>query len=73
MPVAQLRRSNNHVLASSPLLCLIQTTAIIIPIIQAVAVLKGDSPVTGVITFTQEKEGAPVTVSGDVSHLISKG
>lgn len=38
---------------------------------QAVAVLKGDSPVTGVITFTQEKEGAPVTVSGDVSRLIS--
>ena len=34
---------------------------------QAVAVLKGDSQVAGVITFTQEKEGSPVTVSGDVS------
>lgn len=34
---------------------------------QAVAVLKGDSSVTGVITFTQEAEGSPVTVSGDVS------
>lgn len=37
---------------------------------QAVAVLKGDSKVTGVITFTQEKEGGPVTVSGEVSALI---
>ncbi|KAE8538650.1 superoxide dismutase [Cu-Zn] [Cryptococcus gattii VGV] len=50
-------------------LSLVQTTTVIIPITQAVAVLKGDSPVTGVITFTQEKEGAPVTVSGDIKNL----
>ncbi|RSH90321.1 Superoxide dismutase [Cu-Zn] [Saitozyma podzolica] len=37
--------------------------------VKAVAVLKGDSSVTGVITFTQEKEGAPVTVSGDIKNL----
>ncbi|WVN90898.1 superoxide dismutase [Cu-Zn] [Cryptococcus depauperatus CBS 7841] len=37
--------------------------------VKAVAVLKGDSPVTGVITFTQEKDGAPVTVSGDIKNL----
>jgi hypothetical protein len=35
---------------------------------QAVAVLKGDSSVTGVINFSQESEGSPVTVSGDVSY-----
>ena len=34
---------------------------------QAIAVLKGDSTVTGVITFNQEADGSPVTVSGDVS------
>lgn len=32
--------------------------------------LKGDSSVQGVITFTQEKEGGPVTVSGDVGDLL---
>jgi hypothetical protein len=37
--------------------------------VKAVAVLKGDSNVAGVITFTQEKEGAPVTVSGDVGYI----
>jgi hypothetical protein len=35
---------------------------------QAVAVLKGDSSVSGVITFTQESEGSPITVTGDVSR-----
>ncbi|KAK6903995.1 superoxide dismutase [Cu-Zn] [Kwoniella mangroviensis CBS 8886] len=35
----------------------------------AIAVLKGDSSVSGVITFTQEKDGAPVTVSGDIKNL----
>lgn len=34
---------------------------------QAIAVLKGDSKVNGVITFEQAQEGAPVTVTGDVS------
>jgi hypothetical protein len=34
---------------------------------QAIAVLKGDSKVNGVITFEQSAEGAPVTVTGDVS------
>ncbi|KAL7420592.1 SOD-1 superoxide dismutase (Cu-Zn) [Cryptotrichosporon argae] len=37
--------------------------------VKAVAVLKGDSSVSGVITFTQEKEGAPVTVSGEIKNL----
>ena len=37
---------------------------------QAVAVLKGDSSVTGVISFSQESEGSPVTVSGDVSYTL---
>lgn len=32
--------------------------------------LKGDSAVNGVITFTQESEGGPVTVSGDVSGFL---
>ncbi|ODN96379.1 superoxide dismutase [Cu-Zn] [Cryptococcus wingfieldii CBS 7118] len=37
--------------------------------VKAVAVLKGDSSVNGIITFTQEKEGGPVTVSGDIKNL----
>ena len=36
---------------------------------QAIAVLKGDSKVTGVITFEQADASAPVTVSGDVSTI----
>ncbi|KAJ9105454.1 Superoxide dismutase [Cu-Zn] [Naganishia friedmannii] len=37
--------------------------------IKAVAVLKGDSPVQGVITFTQESTGGPVTVSGEIKNM----
>ncbi|KAK4686573.1 superoxide dismutase, Cu-Zn family, partial [Tremellales sp. Uapishka_1] len=40
-----------------------------LPYSQAIAVLKGDSKVSGVITFTQEQEGGPVTVSGDIKNL----
>jgi len=37
--------------------------------VKAVAVLKGDSSVQGVITFTQKSEGDPVTVSGEIKNL----
>jgi len=37
--------------------------------VKAIAVLKGDSSVQGVITFTQESEGGPVTVTGDIKNL----
>ncbi|EJU03235.1 copper zinc superoxide dismutase [Dacryopinax primogenitus] len=37
--------------------------------VKAVAILRGDSPVTGVITFTQSGEGEPVVVSGEISNL----
>ncbi|EIW68762.1 superoxide dismutase Cu-Zn [Tremella mesenterica DSM 1558] len=37
--------------------------------VKAVAVLKGDSSVIGTITFTQEKEGGPVEVSGEIKNL----
>ncbi|RSH78335.1 Superoxide dismutase [Cu-Zn] [Apiotrichum porosum] len=37
--------------------------------VKAIAVLKGDSSVAGVITFTQEQEGGPVTVSGKIENL----
>ncbi|KAL1413810.1 Superoxide dismutase [Cu-Zn] [Vanrija pseudolonga] len=37
--------------------------------VKAVAVLKGDSKVTGVITFTQAAEGGPVTVEGKIEGL----
>ena len=37
--------------------------------VKAIAVLKGDSKVTGVITFTQEAEGGPVTVTGKIENL----
>ncbi|GHJ84462.1 hypothetical protein NliqN6_0864 [Naganishia liquefaciens] len=37
--------------------------------IKAIAVLKGDSPVQGVITFTQESSGGPVTVSGEIKNM----
>ena len=40
------------------------------PLAQAIAVLKGDSKVNGVITFEQAQEGAPVTVTGDVSPRL---
>jgi Cu-Zn family superoxide dismutase len=36
---------------------------------QAIAVLKGDSPVQGVITFTQQSTGGPVTVSGEIKNM----
>lgn len=37
--------------------------------VKAVAVLRGDSPVTGVITFEQDSESAPVKVSGEIFNL----
>ncbi|KAH8920529.1 copper zinc superoxide dismutase [Atractiella rhizophila] len=37
--------------------------------VKAVAVLRGDSPVTGVITFTQENESSPVVVTGEIKNL----
>lgn len=36
---------------------------------QAVAVLKGDSPVTGTITFEQSSKNGPVKVTGEVNNL----
>jgi hypothetical protein len=35
--------------------------------LQAIAVLKGDSKVSGTITFTQDDKGGPVSVTGKVS------
>ncbi|KAI8381403.1 superoxide dismutase [Radiomyces spectabilis] len=37
--------------------------------VKAVAVLRGDSKVTGVVTFTQESEGAPTLVEAEVNGL----
>ena len=37
--------------------------------VKAVAVLRGDSPVTGTVTFTQESENGPTTVEATVSGL----
>lgn len=37
--------------------------------VKAVAVIRGDSPVTGTITFTQESENAPTTVEATVTGL----
>ncbi|KZP01358.1 superoxide dismutase Cu-Zn, partial [Calocera viscosa TUFC12733] len=37
--------------------------------LQAVAVLRGDSPVKGVITFEQESESAPVKISGEIFNM----
>ncbi|KZT56337.1 copper zinc superoxide dismutase [Calocera cornea HHB12733] len=37
--------------------------------VKAVAVLRGDSPVKGVITFEQESESAPVKISGELFNL----
>ncbi|KAH8089202.1 copper/zinc superoxide dismutase [Filobasidium floriforme] len=37
--------------------------------VKAVAVLKGDSPVQGVITFEQSENGGPVTVSGEIKNM----
>lgn len=36
---------------------------------QAIAVLKGDSKVSGTVTFTQDDKGGPVTVTGKVSRV----
>lgn len=37
--------------------------------VKAVAVIRGDSPVTGTVTFTQESENAPTTVEATVTGL----
>jgi len=37
--------------------------------VKAVAVLRGDSPVKGVITFEQESESAPVKITGEIFNL----
>ncbi|BEJ17402.1 hypothetical protein CspHIS471_0608030 [Cutaneotrichosporon sp. HIS471] len=37
--------------------------------VKAIAVLKGDSKVTGTITFTQAAEGGPVSVTGTITGL----
>ncbi|ORZ40475.1 superoxide dismutase [Catenaria anguillulae PL171] len=37
--------------------------------VKAVAVLRGDSGVTGTVTFTQESESAPVTVEATIHGL----
>ncbi|KAG2227632.1 hypothetical protein INT45_004673 [Circinella minor] len=37
--------------------------------VKAVAILRGDSPVTGTVTFTQESENGPTTVEATVSGL----
>jgi len=37
--------------------------------LKAVAVLRGDSPVTGTVYFTQESESSPVTVTGELHNL----
>ncbi|KAF8835643.1 hypothetical protein BDN67DRAFT_992386 [Paxillus ammoniavirescens] len=36
---------------------------------KAVVVLKGDSPVTGTVTFVQSAKGGPVTISGELQNL----
>ncbi|KAG0700119.1 superoxide dismutase [Suillus ampliporus] len=36
---------------------------------KAIVVLKGDSPVTGTITFEQFSADGPVTISGDIENL----
>ncbi|CAK9784755.1 copper zinc superoxide dismutase [Cutaneotrichosporon oleaginosum] len=37
--------------------------------VKAIAVLKGDSKVSGTITFTQDDNGGPVTVTGKIEGL----
>jgi len=37
--------------------------------VKAVAILRGDSPVKGVITFEQESESAPVKISGEIFNM----
>lgn len=37
--------------------------------VKAVAVIRGDSPVTGTITFSQESESAPTSIEATVSGL----
>jgi len=36
---------------------------------RAVAVLKGDSEVKGTVWFSQEREGAPTTINGEITGL----
>ncbi|TMS35286.1 hypothetical protein L596_002721 [Steinernema carpocapsae] len=36
---------------------------------RAVAVLRGDTTVGGTVFFTQEKEGGPTTIKGEISNL----
>ncbi|KAH7915418.1 superoxide dismutase [Hygrophoropsis aurantiaca] len=41
-----------------------------VPIVQkAVVVLKGETPVTGTITFEQSSKDGPVTISGEIKNL----
>ncbi|KAJ3187158.1 Superoxide dismutase [Cu-Zn] [Gaertneriomyces sp. JEL0708] len=37
--------------------------------VKAVAVVRGDSPATGTVTFTQDSESAPTVVSVDLKNL----
>ncbi|GAB5593898.1 Superoxide dismutase [Cu-Zn] [Umbelopsis nana] len=37
--------------------------------VKAVAVIRGDSPVTGTITFTQESENGPTSIEANISGL----
>lgn len=37
--------------------------------VKAVAILKGDSPVTGVITFEQQSTGGPTKITGVIKNL----
>ncbi|KAL1928359.1 hypothetical protein VTP01DRAFT_2715 [Rhizomucor pusillus] len=39
--------------------------------VKAVAVLRGDSPVTGTVTFTQESENGPTTIEAKISGLTA--
>jgi Cu/Zn superoxide dismutase len=48
---------------------LLFTLKIHIKMVKAVAVIRGDSPVTGTITFTQESESAPTFIEASVSGL----
>ncbi|KIK92737.1 hypothetical protein PAXRUDRAFT_58889, partial [Paxillus rubicundulus Ve08.2h10] len=41
----------------------------VVPVQKAVVVLKGDSPVTGTVTFVQSTKGGPVTISGELQNL----
>ncbi|KAF9221017.1 hypothetical protein BS17DRAFT_786373 [Gyrodon lividus] len=41
----------------------------VVPVQKAAVVLKGDSLVTGTVTFEQFTKGGPVTISGDIRNL----